>query len=152
MNQLFRVQNADLRARVALQALERWPLPACRDLLEFCMNDRDTDAALRAELELRKKELDVYHWVRAASSCQYLDDGEPLIYLKKSLFFFALADVELQHSAAVVNLAGDEERIKGQSGVSFVGDAGSKSGSMSCPRQHNSAHIFYLPNSAFILI
>lgn len=66
MNQLFRVQNADLRARVALQALERWPLPACRDLLEFCLNDRDTDAALRAELELRKKELDVYHWVCAA--------------------------------------------------------------------------------------
>lgn len=66
VNQLFRVQNADLRARVALQALERWPLPACRDLLEFCLNDCDTDAALRAELELRKKELDVYHWVSAA--------------------------------------------------------------------------------------
>lgn len=63
MNQLFRVQNANLRARVALQSLERWPLPACRDLLEFCLNDCDTDMALRAELELRRKELDVYHWV-----------------------------------------------------------------------------------------
>lgn len=63
MNQLFRVQNADLRARVALKALERWSLPSCRDLLEFCLNDSDTDAPLRAELKLRKKELDVYHWV-----------------------------------------------------------------------------------------
>lgn len=61
--QLFRVQNADLRARVVLQALERWPLSACRDLLEFCLNDGNTDVALRADLELRKKELDIYHWV-----------------------------------------------------------------------------------------
>ncbi|XP_075904789.1 zinc finger FYVE domain-containing protein 26 isoform X2 [Nelusetta ayraudi] len=68
VNQLFRVQNADLRARVALQALERWPLPACRDLLEFCLNDGDTDAALRAELELRKKELDVYHWMMTSNT------------------------------------------------------------------------------------
>lgn len=52
---------------MALHALERWPLPACRDLLEFCLNDCDTDAALRAELELRKKELDVYHWVSESS-------------------------------------------------------------------------------------
>lgn len=63
MHELFRVQDANLRARVALRALERWPLPVCRDLLEFCLNDRDTDVALRAELEIRKKELDVYHWV-----------------------------------------------------------------------------------------
>lgn len=63
IGQLFRVQNANLRARVALQALERWPLSACRELLEFCLNDPSTETALRTDLELKKKELDVYHWV-----------------------------------------------------------------------------------------
>lgn len=57
------MQNASLRARVALQALERWPLAACRELLEFCLNDLSTDPSLRADLEQNKKELDIYHWV-----------------------------------------------------------------------------------------
>ncbi|XP_039992767.1 zinc finger FYVE domain-containing protein 26 isoform X2 [Xiphias gladius] len=61
--QLFRVQDANLRARVALQALERWPLSACLELLEFCLNDPNTVASLRMDLELKKKELDVYHWM-----------------------------------------------------------------------------------------
>ncbi|XP_023142394.2 zinc finger FYVE domain-containing protein 26 isoform X3 [Amphiprion ocellaris] len=58
---LFRVQDANLRARVALQALERWPLLSCRELLEFCLNDTDTEPSLKTELELKKKELDIYH-------------------------------------------------------------------------------------------
>ncbi|XP_071354919.1 zinc finger FYVE domain-containing protein 26 isoform X2 [Trachinotus anak] len=61
--QLFRVQDANLRARVALQALERWPLSACLELLEFCLNDPDTEASLRTDLELKKKELDIYRWM-----------------------------------------------------------------------------------------
>ncbi|GAA6231537.1 zinc finger FYVE domain-containing protein 26 [Lates japonicus] len=61
--QLFRVQDANLRARVALQALERWPLSACLDLLEFCLNDPNTEASLRTDLELKKKELDIYRWM-----------------------------------------------------------------------------------------
>uniref|UniRef100_A0A8C3G6Q0 Zinc finger FYVE domain-containing protein 26 n=1 Tax=Cyclopterus lumpus TaxID=8103 RepID=A0A8C3G6Q0_CYCLU len=61
IGQLFRVQDANLRARVALQALERWPLSACLELLEFCLNDLNTDASLRTDLELKKKELDIYH-------------------------------------------------------------------------------------------
>ncbi|XP_047467428.1 zinc finger FYVE domain-containing protein 26 isoform X2 [Mugil cephalus] len=60
---LFRVRDADLRARVALQALERWPLSSCLELLEFCLSDTGTDASLRTELELKKKELDIYHWM-----------------------------------------------------------------------------------------
>lgn len=63
IGQLFRVQDANLRARVALQALERWPLPACLELLEFCLNDPNTETSLRTDLELKKKELDIYHWV-----------------------------------------------------------------------------------------
>ncbi|XP_075964862.1 zinc finger FYVE domain-containing protein 26 isoform X1 [Anarhichas minor] len=63
IGQLFRVRDANLRARVALQALERWPLSACLELLEFCLNDLSTDTSLRTDLELKKKELDIYHWM-----------------------------------------------------------------------------------------
>ncbi|XP_062296068.1 zinc finger FYVE domain-containing protein 26 isoform X2 [Scomber scombrus] len=63
IGQLFRVQDANLRARVALQALERWPLSACLELLEFCLNDPNTEASLRTDLELKKKELDIYRWM-----------------------------------------------------------------------------------------
>lgn len=84
IGQLFRVQNANLRARVALQALERWPLSACRELLEFCLNDPSTETSLRTDLELKKKELDIFHWVtlRAAlrPSNLFLNSGE--IYSK----------------------------------------------------------------------
>ncbi|XP_059209282.1 zinc finger FYVE domain-containing protein 26 [Centropristis striata] len=63
IGQLFRVQDANLRARVALQALERWPLSSCMELLEFCLNDPSTETSLRNDLELKKKELDIYHWM-----------------------------------------------------------------------------------------
>lgn len=58
--QLFRVQDVNLRARVALQALERWPLSPCMELLEFCLNDPGTETSLKTALELQKKELDIY--------------------------------------------------------------------------------------------
>ncbi|KAJ3613738.1 hypothetical protein NHX12_019984 [Muraenolepis orangiensis] len=60
---LFRVKDPGLRAQIALQALERWPLCACLELLEFCLNDPDTEAPLRADLEARKRELDIYRWM-----------------------------------------------------------------------------------------
>ncbi|KAM6969170.1 zinc finger FYVE domain-containing protein 26 [Tautogolabrus adspersus] len=63
IGQLFRVQDANLRGRVALQALERWPLSACLELLEFCLNDPNTESLLRMDLQLKKKELDIYHWM-----------------------------------------------------------------------------------------
>lgn len=71
---LFRVQDANLRARVALQALERWPLSACLELLEFCLNDPSTETSLRTDLELKNKELDLYRWViyRADFRLSYL--------------------------------------------------------------------------------
>ncbi|XP_034530705.1 zinc finger FYVE domain-containing protein 26 [Notolabrus celidotus] len=65
IGQLFRVQDANLRGRVALQALERWPLSACLELLEFCLNDPNTESSLRTDLELKKKELDIYHCMLA---------------------------------------------------------------------------------------
>ncbi|XP_055017123.1 zinc finger FYVE domain-containing protein 26 isoform X2 [Boleophthalmus pectinirostris] len=60
---LFRVQDPHLRAHVTLKSLERWPLTSCLELLEFCLNDPLTDPPLRAQLELKKKELDIYHWM-----------------------------------------------------------------------------------------
>lgn len=64
MGHLFRVQDANLRARVALRAMERWPLSACTELLDFCLdNDDDTDASLRDDLLRKKKELDIYRRV-----------------------------------------------------------------------------------------
>ncbi|KAG9336768.1 hypothetical protein JZ751_003116 [Albula glossodonta] len=59
--QLFRVRDADLRARVALQGLERWPQGSCLELLQFCLSDPDTEKGLRAELELRRQELMIYN-------------------------------------------------------------------------------------------
>lgn len=63
IEQLFRVQDANLRARVGLRALERWPLSSCLELLDFCLNDPNTTAALRTDLEQKKKELELYRWV-----------------------------------------------------------------------------------------
>ncbi|KAM4542256.1 zinc finger FYVE domain-containing protein 26 isoform 2-T2 [Odontesthes bonariensis] len=60
ISQLFRIQDANLRARVALQALERWPMSACQELLEFCLNDPNTETSLKTDLELKRKELSIY--------------------------------------------------------------------------------------------
>ncbi|CAL9686821.1 unnamed protein product [Knipowitschia caucasica] len=60
---LFRVQDSQLRAHVTLRSLERWTLTSCLELLEFCLNDPLTDPSLRADLELKKKELDIYCWM-----------------------------------------------------------------------------------------
>lgn len=60
---LFRVQDSHLRAHVTLKSLERWTLSSCLELLEFCLNDPHTDPSLRTDLQLRKKELDIYHWM-----------------------------------------------------------------------------------------
>ncbi|XP_024910893.1 zinc finger FYVE domain-containing protein 26 isoform X2 [Cynoglossus semilaevis] len=60
-SQLFRVNDANLRGRVTLCVLERWPLSSCLELLEFCLNDPNMEPMLRKDLELKKKELDIYH-------------------------------------------------------------------------------------------
>ncbi|XP_061825020.1 zinc finger FYVE domain-containing protein 26 isoform X2 [Nerophis lumbriciformis] len=57
---LFRVQDANLRARVSLQATACWPLSSCLELLDFCLDDGDTEASLRADLQLKRNELDIY--------------------------------------------------------------------------------------------
>ncbi|XP_061156343.1 zinc finger FYVE domain-containing protein 26 isoform X1 [Syngnathus typhle] len=59
VDHLFRVRDPNLRARVALQVMERWPLSACAELLDVCLDD-ETEASLRADLLRKKKELDIY--------------------------------------------------------------------------------------------
>ena len=58
---LFRVQDTNLQARVALQVLDQWPLGACRELLEFCLSKSNMDASLEDQLQKKKQEMDMYH-------------------------------------------------------------------------------------------
>ncbi|XP_051507535.1 zinc finger FYVE domain-containing protein 26-like isoform X2 [Myxocyprinus asiaticus] len=60
VEQLFRVRDWELRGRVVLQGLDRWPLEVCLELLQFCLSDQNTQDPLREQLQLRKQELDMY--------------------------------------------------------------------------------------------
>ncbi|XP_050981696.1 zinc finger FYVE domain-containing protein 26 [Labeo rohita] len=60
VEQLFRVRDWELRGRVVLQGLDRWPLQQCLELLQFCLSDQDTKDPLREQLQQRKHELDMY--------------------------------------------------------------------------------------------
>ncbi|KAG7334503.1 hypothetical protein KOW79_002910 [Hemibagrus wyckioides] len=59
--QLFRVKDWELRARVVLQGLERWPLYCCLELLQFCLSDSSPDHTLTPQLWQKKQELDMYN-------------------------------------------------------------------------------------------
>ncbi|KTG45236.1 hypothetical protein cypCar_00014961 [Cyprinus carpio] len=60
VEQLFRVRDWELRGRVVLQGLDRWPLQQCLELLQFCLSDQNTQDPLREQLQQRKHELDMY--------------------------------------------------------------------------------------------
>ncbi|XP_048061313.1 zinc finger FYVE domain-containing protein 26 isoform X2 [Megalobrama amblycephala] len=60
VEQLFRVRDWELRGRVVLQGLDRWPLQHCLELLQFCLSDQNTQDPLREQLQQRKQELDMY--------------------------------------------------------------------------------------------
>uniref|UniRef100_A0A672V8Q9 Zinc finger FYVE domain-containing protein 26 n=1 Tax=Strigops habroptila TaxID=2489341 RepID=A0A672V8Q9_STRHB len=57
---LFPVKNATLRSRLALRYLDKWPLDACLEILAYCISDLGIADELKASLQSRKKELQVY--------------------------------------------------------------------------------------------
>uniref|UniRef100_A0A8C1BV50 Zinc finger FYVE domain-containing protein 26 n=1 Tax=Cyprinus carpio carpio TaxID=630221 RepID=A0A8C1BV50_CYPCA len=67
--QLFRVRDWELRGRVVLQGLDRWPLQECLELLQFCLSDQNSQDPLREQLQQRKHELDMYQRVSLTQQC-----------------------------------------------------------------------------------
>ncbi|XP_040414249.1 zinc finger FYVE domain-containing protein 26 isoform X1 [Cygnus olor] len=57
---LFPVKNATLRSMLALRCLDKWPLDACLEILAYCISDLGKADELKANLQSRKKELQVY--------------------------------------------------------------------------------------------
>uniref|UniRef100_A0A8B9ERR2 Zinc finger FYVE domain-containing protein 26 n=1 Tax=Anser cygnoides TaxID=8845 RepID=A0A8B9ERR2_ANSCY len=57
---LFPVKNATLRSMLALRCLDKWPLDACLEILAYCISDLGITDELKANLQSRKKELQVY--------------------------------------------------------------------------------------------
>ncbi|OXB72307.1 UNVERIFIED_CONTAM: hypothetical protein H355_014227 [Colinus virginianus] len=57
---LFPVKNATLRSVLALRCLDKWPLDACLEILNYCISELDITDELKADLQSRKKELQVY--------------------------------------------------------------------------------------------
>ncbi|KFP89493.1 Zinc finger FYVE domain-containing protein 26, partial [Apaloderma vittatum] len=57
---LFPVKNATLRSRLALHCLDKWPLDTCLEILAYCISDRGVTNELKASLQCRKKELQIY--------------------------------------------------------------------------------------------
>uniref|UniRef100_UPI00358E2D5C zinc finger FYVE domain-containing protein 26 n=1 Tax=Myxine glutinosa TaxID=7769 RepID=UPI00358E2D5C len=57
---LLRVSNRDLRARVALARLRRWPLNACLDILELCLAEPCSEQHLAASILNSYNELCTY--------------------------------------------------------------------------------------------
>ncbi|TSV02061.1 Zinc finger FYVE domain-containing protein 26 [Bagarius yarrelli] len=59
--QIFRVKDWELRARVVLQSLESLPLHSCLELLQFCLSESNPDHMLTLQLRQKKHELDMYN-------------------------------------------------------------------------------------------
>uniref|UniRef100_S4RGD1 Zinc finger FYVE domain-containing protein 26 n=1 Tax=Petromyzon marinus TaxID=7757 RepID=S4RGD1_PETMA len=57
---LLMVRGSEVRARVALWGLERWPAEQCLDLLELCMSQGDTAPDLQEQLKLKHREITLY--------------------------------------------------------------------------------------------
>lgn len=56
---------------------------ACLELLEFCLNDPSTETSLKTDLELKKKELDLYHQVVQNLVTFFLLLGKKNLYSNK---------------------------------------------------------------------
>ncbi|KAM3918038.1 zinc finger FYVE domain-containing protein 26 [Leptodactylus fuscus] len=57
---LFAVRDATLRSKLTLRFLDQWPLPACTELLSYCICETDIEDGLKLELLTKRKELEMY--------------------------------------------------------------------------------------------
>ncbi|KAM9294446.1 zinc finger FYVE domain-containing protein 26 [Gastrophryne carolinensis] len=57
---LFAVKDATLRSQIALRFLDNWPLNSCREILSYCVCEKDIGDDLKLELKNKKKALEVY--------------------------------------------------------------------------------------------
>ncbi|XP_037249979.1 zinc finger FYVE domain-containing protein 26 isoform X4 [Falco rusticolus] len=75
---LFPVKNATLRSRLALRGLDKWPLDACLEILAYCISDLGITDELKASLQSRKKELQVYQKILNLQSEPLWNDWQDL--------------------------------------------------------------------------
>uniref|UniRef100_A0A8C4VAJ4 Zinc finger FYVE domain-containing protein 26 n=1 Tax=Falco tinnunculus TaxID=100819 RepID=A0A8C4VAJ4_FALTI len=75
---LFPVKNATLRSRLALRCLDKWPLDACLEILAYCISDLGITGELKASLQSRKKELQVYQKILNLQSEPLWNDWQDL--------------------------------------------------------------------------
>ncbi|XP_015206656.2 zinc finger FYVE domain-containing protein 26 isoform X1 [Lepisosteus oculatus] len=64
---VFRVKHPDLRARLTLECLKKWPLEASLEVLLYCLSATETAPELKGKLELKKQELQVYQKILSLS-------------------------------------------------------------------------------------
>uniref|UniRef100_A0A803VED7 Zinc finger FYVE domain-containing protein 26 n=1 Tax=Ficedula albicollis TaxID=59894 RepID=A0A803VED7_FICAL len=75
---LFPVKNAVLRSRLALRCLDKWPLDACLEILAYCISDPDVPHELKANLQSKKKELQVYQKILSVQNEPLWNDWQDL--------------------------------------------------------------------------
>ncbi|XP_078714419.1 zinc finger FYVE domain-containing protein 26 isoform X2 [Lampetra fluviatilis] len=61
---LLMMRGSEVRARVALWGLERWPAEQCLDLLELCISQGDTAPHLQEQLKLKHREITLYSTIQ----------------------------------------------------------------------------------------
>ncbi|CAH2327773.1 zinc finger FYVE domain-containing 26 isoform X2 [Pelobates cultripes] len=57
---LFVVEDPDLRSKLALHFLDKWPLEACQEILGYCFCEPHIAADLKQDLQNKIKELEIY--------------------------------------------------------------------------------------------
>ncbi|KFP44243.1 Zinc finger FYVE domain-containing protein 26, partial [Chlamydotis macqueenii] len=75
---LFPVKNAVLRSRLALRCLDKWPLDACLEILAYCISDLGITDELKASLQSRKEELQVYQKILSVQNEPLWNDWQDL--------------------------------------------------------------------------
>ncbi|KAM8921326.1 LOW QUALITY PROTEIN: zinc finger FYVE domain-containing protein 26 [Pelodytes ibericus] len=57
---LIAVENPILRSKLALEFLEKWPLEACEEILDYCLCEPTIEESMKLDLHYKVKELEIY--------------------------------------------------------------------------------------------